>query len=73
MWLRSGITVAVVQAGSCNSHWTPSLGTSTCLRGGPKKFKKKKKRERERDSAEDPKQLWASLTVSCVAFISEHM
>ena len=27
MWLRSGIAVAVVQAGSCSSDLTPSPGT----------------------------------------------
>ena len=37
MWLGSGIAMAVVQAGSCNSHWTPSLGTSICYRHGLKK------------------------------------
>ena len=46
MWLRSHIAVAVVQAGSYSSNWTPSLGTSICLRCGPKKTKEKK-RERE--------------------------
>ena len=33
--LRSGITVAVVQASSCNSDPTPSLGMSICHRCGP--------------------------------------
>ena len=36
MQLRSCVTVAVVQAGSCSSESTPSLGTSTCCRCGPK-------------------------------------
>ena len=27
MWLRSGVAVAVAQAGSCSSDMTPSLGT----------------------------------------------
>ena len=35
--LGSGVAVAVVSAGSCSSSWTPSLGTSTCCRCGPKK------------------------------------
>ena len=30
MRLGSGVAVAVVQAGSCSSVLTPSLGTSTC-------------------------------------------
>ena len=42
--LGSDVAMAVVQAGSRSSNWTPGLGTSLCLRGGPKK---KKKRERE--------------------------
>ena len=41
--------MAVVQAGSCNSDLTPSLGTSMCLRCSPKKKRKKrKKKERKR-------------------------
>ena len=36
-WLRSGIAVAVVYAGSYSSNLTPSLGTSICCRYGPKK------------------------------------
>ena len=31
MRLRSGVAVAVVQAGSCSSDWTPSLGTSIAV------------------------------------------
>ena len=47
MWLGCGVAVAV--DGSCNSNWTPSLGTSICPGCGPKKQKaKKKKREREK-------------------------
>ena len=41
IWLRSGVAVAVVQAGSCSSNSTPSLGTSICCRCGPKKTKNK--------------------------------
>ena len=41
--LRSFVAVAVVQAGSCSSDSTPSLGTSICCRNGPKKKKKKRK------------------------------
>jgi len=43
MWLRSGVAVAVTEAGSCSSDLTPSLGTSICCRCGSKKEKKKKK------------------------------
>ena len=38
------VAMAVAVAGSCHSNLTPSLGTSICLWGGPKKTKKKKKR-----------------------------
>ena len=40
--LRFHATLAVVQAGSCRSNWTPSLGTSVCHGYGPKKKKEKK-------------------------------
>ena len=42
MWLRSGIAVAVVQAGSCGSDSAPVLGTYICCRYGPKKQNKTK-------------------------------
>ena len=35
--------VAMEEAGSCSSDWTPSLGTSICHRCSPKKQKQKKK------------------------------
>ena len=40
---RSDMAVAVVKAGRCSSDWTLSLGTSICLRCGPKKQKHKTK------------------------------
>ena len=40
-WLRSGVAVALAQAGSCSSYVTPSLATSICCECGPKKTKKK--------------------------------
>ena len=43
MWLGSCIAVAVVEAGSCNSNSTPSLGTSICHRCGHKRRKKEDK------------------------------
>ena len=39
--LGSGITVAVVWAGSCSFDLIPSLGTSVCHGCGPKKTKNK--------------------------------
>ena len=41
-WLRSYVSVAVVQAGSCSSHSTPSLGTSISRRCVPKEQNKTK-------------------------------
>ena len=41
MWLGSGVAVAVVQASSCSSNLTPSLGTSICHGCSPKKENKK--------------------------------
>ena len=48
MRLRSGIAVAVVEAGGCSSNSPPSLGTSMCHRCGLKKKRKKKKGRKER-------------------------
>ena len=47
MWLESGVAVAVVYVGGCSSDSTSSLGTSICLKGGPKKNKKRKEKEKE--------------------------
>ena len=41
MQLRSGVAVAVAQAGRYSSNSTPSLGTSICCGCGPKKKKAK--------------------------------
>ena len=46
MLLGSVVAVAAVQASSCSSNSTPSLGTSICHRGGPKKQKLKKKKNK---------------------------
>ena len=40
-WLGSHFAVAVVEAGSCSSILTPSLGTSICHTCSPKKPKKR--------------------------------
>ena len=45
MWLRSGVAVAVTQAGGCNSDLTPSLGTSMCCGYGPKKTNQQTKNQ----------------------------
>ena len=39
MSLRSGVAMAVVQAGSCHSDLTPNLGTFIYCRSGPEKEK----------------------------------
>ena len=41
--LGSCVAVAVAQASSCSSDWTPSLGASICRRCSPKRRPKKKK------------------------------
>ena len=43
MQLRSGVAMVVTQAGSCRANWIPRLGTSMCLRFGPKKQTNKKR------------------------------
>ena len=48
MWLGSHVAGAVMEASSCSSDSTPSLGTSSCLGNSPKK----KKRERLRKEYE---------------------
>ena len=53
--LRSGIAVAVAQAGSCSSHWTPSLGTSICRQCGPKKQKKKNQKTHQKQKTKTNK------------------
>ena len=40
---------------SCSSNSAPSLGTSICLRYGPKKKKKEKKRKEKKIKALDPR------------------
>ena len=63
MWLRSGVAVAVVKAGSCSSSLTPSLGTSICCRCGLKK-KQPKDTENKRQPA------WRVALVPIVAIES---
>ena len=46
MQLRSSVAMAVVQASSYSSYWTPSLGTFICHGCGPKKKKRKKKKKK---------------------------
>ena len=42
--------MAVVQASSCSSHSTPSLGTSICYGYGPKKKEQERKMKRKKKS-----------------------
>ena len=44
LWCRSQMA-AVVQAGSCSSHWTPRLGASIGCRCGLKKTKMNKRKK----------------------------
>ena len=54
MRLGSFVAVAVAEAGSCNSDWSPSLETSICYSCVPKKQKKKKKKEKKAGGGEGP-------------------
>ena len=65
MRLRSRVAVAVAQAGSYSSNWTPSLGTSICHRSSPRNGKKTKKKEKR-------KKNWSSLAIY-KAFIVEEL
>ena len=47
-WLRPGVAVAEVQAGSGSSDVPPGLGTSMCHGCGPKKKKERERREVEK-------------------------
>ena len=44
------VAVAVVKAGSYNSEWTPSLGTSMCRRYGRKRQKQTNKQKKPKQS-----------------------
>ena len=44
--LRSGVAMAVVQASSYSSNWTPSLGTSISCKYGPKRTKKQTNKQK---------------------------
>ena len=44
MQLRSHVAVAVVEAGSCSSNSTPSLGTSICCRCGQRRKEGRKEK-----------------------------
>ena len=60
VWLRSDVSVAVVQAGIYSSGLTPSLGTSMCCECRPKKQKIKIKTNRAGKGAETSDPLWLS-------------
>ena len=47
---RLGSTVAVAVASGCSSDWTPSLGTSTCCRYGPRKKNKQTNKSRKKEN-----------------------
>ena len=54
--LRSCIAVAVVQAGTCSSNSTPSLGTAICHRSGPRKQEEEEEEgEEEEEMSKNPK------------------
>ena len=63
------MAVAVVQAGSCGSHWTPNLGTSMCCGCGPKKTKKEG--EEGREGGRKELELWRLSLDQLVALLGE--
>ena len=64
MRLRSFVAVAVAEAGSCNSDWSPSLETSICYSCVPKKQKKKRKKKRKLEVGRDHLSLYRSVLAS---------
>ena len=50
MWLGSRVAVVLVEAGSCSSDLTLSLGTSIYLGSGPRKGKKTKKKKEKKET-----------------------
>ena len=70
-WLRSCIAVAVVQACSCSSNSTPSLGTSMCRGCVPKKHKTKTKTNKQKNSSQVAikQELRAAKLQKCQEFL----
>ena len=48
MRLGSSLGVAVLEAGSCSSYWTPSLGTTISMDAAQRAKKKGSRREKRR-------------------------
>ena len=63
MWLGYGMAVAVAEACSCSSNWTPSLRTSICHRCSPKKEEEKKQNVVLRDWMVYPTDLGEDLCI----------
>ena len=64
MCLGSRVAVAVFQASSFSSYWTPSLETSICHRCGPEKTKRPKKKKKNWTP------MWFSLCQGWLIFFS---
>ena len=62
MWLGYCIAVAVVEAGSCSSNSTPSLGTSICHGYS---LKRKKNQPNKNKTAREPKgiSVWSQRKI----------
>ena len=69
MRLEPGV-VAVVQASSCSSHSTPSLGTSIGCRFGPKK-EKRKEEKKENQAALLSKRITSSDAAGLVSLFHD--
>ena len=70
MRLGSGFAAAVVQAGSCCTNWTSSLGTSMCHRCNQKKKKKKKKKKRKKKIENQNLKRYRHPNAHCVALFT---
>ena len=56
MWLGSGVSAAMVEAGSCSSNVIPSLETSICHEGGCEK-KRIEKRSKNGEATTDTTEI----------------
>ena len=58
------VAVAVMQAGSCSSNSTPSLGTPVCCTWGLKKASRKEEKESKKERKEEGKKEGKEMPVS---------
>ena len=82
LWSR--VAMAVVQAGSYSSDWTPSLGSSICHRCGPEKTEDKKKKKSFRAKRKKPRErkvlkkilvlrVWLTFLLPSFSILGPHL